>query len=117
MRVRRRLGVSPNRARDPSVDDEWLKLYKSALGSDRGAAARLAKQLNVSPAALSKLKTQGSAWLVFGISRVLRIPPPRTLMDRAQYELLCELEVFRRHIEAAYRGAQGPTAASRDFRR
>lgn len=84
------------------MDEEWLKAYKRALGVERGAAAELAKALNVSPAALSKLKTQGSAWLVFKISRYLQIPPPRALLDRPQFELLAQLEDFRRNVDRVY---------------
>jgi hypothetical protein len=84
-----------------AADQEWLLSVRSIYdGLKHGERSALAKRMNMTRDRLSKLVRRGSGSVeeVMALSREFCVPPPRRLLDNAQYNVLLELESYRTEV-------------------
>lgn len=85
------------RRADPDYDypitAEWLQEVKEALGDERGAQARLAREIGCSPSTLSEMLKEGSSsHLVPRISKALKISTTAMIVSKDTQEIVVFLE-------------------------
>ncbi|MDQ3295096.1 MAG: hypothetical protein M3619_00740 [Myxococcota bacterium] len=72
---------------------EWLREVKAAMGVERGAQAKLAREIGCSPGTLNELLQNGKrSYLVPKISKALGVTMPTMIMSKDTQELLAVLD-------------------------
>lgn len=102
-----------------ACDRDWMDRAQKVYQSLRhGEKQKVALEARVTPDRLSKIIHTGSGNVdaVLNVSRAFRIAPPRSLFDEFQWELLAELEEFRKQMEQMF-GAESLAGESRSLLR
>jgi transcriptional regulator with XRE-family HTH domain len=95
--------------RDPEyqITEEWLRSVRAALGTERGAQARLAKQIGCSPGTLTELLQGGKrSHLVPRISRALGVPMSTMILTPDALEIMAFVEQMGEQGRRAMRRMQ-----------
>jgi transcriptional regulator with XRE-family HTH domain len=95
--------------RDPEyqITEEWLRSVRVALGTERGAQARLAKQIGCSPGTLTELLQGGKrSHLVPRISRALGVPMSTMILTPDALEIMAFVEQMGEQGRRAMRRMQ-----------
>jgi lambda repressor-like predicted transcriptional regulator len=97
------------------ITEEWVRDVKAKL-SERGAQAKLCREIGCSPSTLNELLSFGiKSTLVPRISKVLGVPPTMMIVSRDTHEIVAVVEKMGEQGRRVMREIKALDKAQRDL--